>query len=75
MKYLPFLNLMDGLGYGEGTLSGSNGAQIQTATQIPARIVLLGKTGDNVKASVKTTIQLMVKRPNACGYIADILEV
>jgi hypothetical protein len=45
------------------------------ATDIPARIVLLAKTGDNVKASVKTTIQMAVKRPNSSGYIADILEV
>ena len=45
------------------------------ATDIPARIVLLAKTGDNVKASVKTVIQMALKRPNACGYIADIAEV
>jgi hypothetical protein len=45
------------------------------ATEIPTRIRLLAKTGDNVKASVKTTIQLAVKRPNAMGYIADIAEL
>ena len=75
MKYLPHVNPNDALGHAEGTLAGSSGNAITLATDIPARIVLLAKTGDNVKASVKTTIQMCVKRPNSCGYIADIAEV
>jgi hypothetical protein len=74
MKYLPTRNRGDAAGYGETKVEGSSGNTVKTATDIPARIVLLGKTGDNVKASVKTSIQLVIKRPNACGYIADILE-
>jgi hypothetical protein len=74
MQFLPHVNHGDALGYGEKNLEGASG-KIVTATQIPARIVLLAKTGDNLKASVKTTIQLVLKRPNACGYIADIAEV
>jgi hypothetical protein len=75
MKYLPHVNPNDALGHAESKLAGSSGNAITMATDIPARIVLLAKTGDNVKASVKTTIQLCVKRPNACGYIADISEM
>ncbi len=74
MQYLPHVNPGDALGYAVRDLEGASG-KIVTATDIPARIVLLAKTGDSLKASVKTTIQLTVKRPNACGYIADIQEV
>jgi hypothetical protein len=74
MKYLPHVNPGDAIGHMEGRLVGSSGGAVTMATDIPSRIVLLAKTGDNVKASVKTTIQLVVKRPNACGYIADIQE-
>jgi hypothetical protein len=74
MQYLPHINPGDAMGYGERNLEGASG-KIVTATDIPARIVLLAKTGDSMKASVKTTIQLVLKRPNACGYIADIAEV
>lgn len=75
MKYLPHVNLGDALGQSETRLVSSSGGAVQMATDIPARIVLLAKTGDNVKASVKTVIQLVLKRPNSCGYIADIAEV
>jgi hypothetical protein len=75
MKYLPHINPGDAVGYSESRLVSSSGGAVQMATDIPARIVLLAKTGDNVKASVKTVIQLALKRPNACGYIADIAEV
>jgi hypothetical protein len=75
MKYLPPLNPRDAAGYAEGKLEGSSGNTVRMATEIPTRIRLLAKTGDNVKASVKTTIQLALKRPNSCGYIADIAEV
>jgi hypothetical protein len=74
MKYLPSRNRGDAAGYSENKLEGSNGREIKTATDIPARIVLLGKTGDNLKASVKTSIQLVNKRPNSSGYITDIQE-
>ena len=75
MKFLPHINPGDAVGYAESRLTSSSGGAVQMATDIPARIVLLAKTGDNVKASVKTTIQMAVKRPNSSGYIADILEV
>ena len=75
MKYLPHINLGDALGQSETRLVSSSGGAVQMATDIPARIVLLAKTGDNVKASVKTVIQMALKRPNSCGYIADIAEV
>jgi hypothetical protein len=75
MKYLPHINPGDALGHGDTKLVSSSGNAITMATDIPARIVLLAKTGDNIKASVKTTIQLCMKRPNANGYIADISEV
>lgn len=75
MKYLPHINPGDAVGYAESRLTSSSGGAITMATDIPARIVLLAKTGDNVKASVKTVIQMALKRPNSCGYIADIAEV
>lgn len=75
MQYLPHINPGDAAGFGERNLEGSSGNRITTATEIPARIVLLAKTGDSLKASVKTTIQLVLKRPNSGGYIADIAEV
>jgi hypothetical protein len=75
IKYLPHVNPGDAVGYGESQLTSSSGGAVQMATAIPARIVLLAKTGDNVKASVKTVIQMCLKRPNSCGYIADIAEV
>ena len=74
MKFLPTRRRGDAAGYADTKLEGSSGNSVRTATDIPARIILLGKTGDNVKASVKTSVQLVVKRPNSCGYIADILE-
>jgi len=75
MKYLPHINPGDAVGYGESRLTSSSGGAVTMATDIPARIVLLAKTGDSVKASVKTTIQMALKRPNSSGYIADIAEV
>jgi hypothetical protein len=74
MQYLPHLNFGDGMGYAERNIEGSSG-KITTATQIPARIVLLAKMGDSLRASVKTTIQLVVRRPNALGYVSDISEI
>ncbi len=43
-------------------------------TRIPGRVVGLAKTGDSIKASVKTSIAMCAIRPNAMGYIADIQE-
>jgi hypothetical protein len=75
VKYLPHVNPGDALGHAESRLESGTGNEVRTATDIPARIVLLAKTGDAVRASVKTTIQVVVKRPNTCGYIADIAEL
>jgi len=55
-------------------VEGTNGDGAKTMTGIPSRVVLLAKTGDSIKASIKTTLQLCVLRPNANGYVADISE-
>jgi hypothetical protein len=56
-------------------LEGSSGgnAPIQ-ATSIPARIVVLAKTGDSYKLSLKTTIAMGITRRNACGTLVDLSE-
>jgi len=78
MKYLPHRNPGDAFGYSEGALQGSSGGQggktLVTPIKVPYRIVLLGKTGDNVKAEMKTLVQLATTRPNSSGYIKDIAE-
>ena len=73
IRFLPTRSRGDALGYADTRLVGASG-NLRTATDIPARIVLLSKTGDNIKASVKTTIQMVVRRPHTCGYLADVEE-
>jgi hypothetical protein len=55
-------------------LKGSSGS-VTDVTSIPARIAVLAKTGDSIKVSLKTTLQMLVRRPNSMGYIKDISEV
>lgn len=78
VKFLPHVNPGDAFGYAQamafGTTGGDTGQTQKTPTPVPVRIVLLAKTGDSVKASVKAVVQLAFKRPNAFGYIADISE-
>lgn len=54
---------------------GGNGDAVKNMTGVPMRIAILAKTGDSVKVSVKTSLQICVKRPNALGVISDISEV
>ena len=81
IRYLPFVNPGDGLGFQQSTLTGTSGGSgptggpVNTVTSIPARIVLLAKTGDSIKATVKSVIQLAVRRPNAFCQVVDISEV
>lgn len=42
---------------------------------LPARIEMLGKTGDTTKAFIKVYVQTKVTRPNACGVLEDITNV
>lgn len=43
-------------------------------TDLPLRIAILGKEGDSVKAELRTTVQLVVKRRNRIARIGDIAE-
>lgn len=74
-KFLPRqMSPADAVQMNMQQLEGSNGREVKNMTGIPARVALLAKTGDSIKASVKTTLQMLVKRPNAQGLIVDILE-
>jgi hypothetical protein len=77
VKYLPRnLQPQDAVFAQMMGIQGSSGgiAPIQ-ATQIPARIAILAKTGDATKVSLKVTLQMCVVRPNALGILQDINEV
>ena len=77
VKYLPrVMTPQDAVFAKMMGLSGSSGgnAPIQ-ATQIPARIAIMAKTGDSIKVSVKVTLQMCVTRPNAMGICQDVSEV
>lgn len=74
-KYLPRLQSpQDAVMQRMGELVGGNGDTVKNVTGVPARIAILAKTGDSVKVSMKTVLQLCVKRPNALGYISDLSE-
>lgn len=76
MKYLPRLQSpQDAVMQSMKDIVGGNGDMYKNATGIPMRVAVLAKTGDSVKVSVKTSIQVTVNRPNALGYISDIAEV
>jgi hypothetical protein len=77
VKYLPrVMTPQDAVFARMMGIEGSSGgnAPIQ-ATKIPARIAILGKTGDSIKVTVKVTLQMCVVRPNAMGLLQDISEV
>lgn len=75
VKWLPrVMNVQDATVAKMSSLSGSNGKQL-VVTGLPVRIAVLGKTGDNIKVSMKLVLQMLVKRPNAMGLIKDISEV
>jgi hypothetical protein len=75
MKYLPHFMVDEGTPKKMETLTGSNGMGVSNATRIPARLVILAKTGDSYKASLKTVLQLAVTHPNTCGELIDLSEV
>lgn len=76
MKFLPRAGQTKDAVYSEmKTLVGkANAPETLTATSIPYRIELLGKTGTSYKAMLYTTIQLAVTKPNAFCQILDIDE-
>lgn len=76
LKYLPRLRTpQDAVMQEMMPLAGSNGQGMTTPLSLGGRVAILAKTGDSVAVSMKTTVQLTVKRPNSMGYIADISEV
>jgi len=76
MKFLPRAGQTKDAVYSEmRTLVGkANAPDTLTATTIPYRIELLGKTGSSYKAMLYTTIQLVVTKPNAFAQVLDIDE-
>lgn len=74
-KYLPRLQSpQDAVVQRMTELVGGNGDSVKNVTGVPARLAILAKTGDSVKVSMKTVLQMCVKRPNALGYISDLSE-
>lgn len=73
--YLPRFQPGDAVMQKMEMVEGSSGQKVKNMTQIPARIALLAKTGDAVKASVKTTLQMVMARPNSSGQLLDVSEV
>ncbi len=73
-KYLPrVMTPQDAVIARMLNLQGSSGS-VTDVTSIPARVAVLAKTGDSIKVSVKVTLQMLVRRANAMGYIKDISE-
>lgn len=56
----------------DDSLKGTNGDSVVTDMSVPVRIIPLARTGDYMNFMVKSTVQLKVMRPNACGYINNI---
>jgi hypothetical protein len=75
MKYLPHVMLDEGSPKKMETLVGSSGMSVKNESRIPARLVILSKTGDSYKASLKTVLQLACARPASCGQLIDLSEV
>lgn len=58
---------------GTVTLAGTPEAQFGAGTmRLTAKIKALAETGDHIKIGLFAYPQLQVKRPNACGQIADL---
>ncbi len=73
-KYLPRIATpQDAVMMRMLNLQGSSGS-VTDVTSIPARIAVLAKTGDSVKVSIKTVLQMLVMRPNSFGIVRDISE-
>jgi hypothetical protein len=54
--------------------AGTSDMKSFNMTNLPVRIALLGKTGDSVKAEIRTTVQFQISRRNRLARIADIAE-
>jgi hypothetical protein len=72
--YLPRFQPGDAVMQKMEMLEGSSGQKVKNVTGIPARIAILAKTGDAVKCSVKTALQMVMARPNSTGQLNDLLE-
>ena len=78
IRFLPFgqmtrreaVTFMENVRKNAGTSDG----RAFNLTNMPVRIALLGKTGDSLKCTLRSTVQLVVKRPNRLARIADIAE-
>lgn len=78
LRFLPFsqmtrrqaIEYMEAIRKAAGTADGRQ----FNLTNLPVRIALLGKSGDSLKCSIRTTVQMCVKRPNRLARIADIAE-
>ena len=78
VRFLPFsqmtrrqaIEFMESVRNAAGTSDGRG----FNLTNLPIRIALLGKSGDSLKCSLRTTVQLVVKRRNRLAHIADVAE-
>jgi hypothetical protein len=78
LRFLPFsqmtrreaVTFMENVRKVAGTADGRS----FNLTNLPVRIALLGKAGDSLKCTLRTTVQLVVKRPNRMCRISDIAE-
>lgn len=70
---LPWANVPDGVMTVTRNAVSSNGQQDDTIG-IPFKVYPLARTGSAIKFAVEVYCQLKVKRPNAHGKLADILE-
>lgn len=64
--------------YPSQAASGPNGTfeihdDMGRVSGLPARIEMLGKTGDTEKAYAKVYVQVRNNRPNSCGWLTDLL--
>lgn len=73
-KFLPrVFNPIDSVIARNASLTASDGKRLMM-TNIPVRIAVLGKTGDNVKVTMKSVVQILVRRPNSMALVQDISE-
>lgn len=55
-------------------IAGTSDGRTFNLTNIPVRVAILGKDGDSIKAELRSTVQLVIKRRNRLARIADIAE-
>ena len=75
LEYSPMSNFGDAVTFTVKSAEGSNGNDGDGQEfGIPIKMQALAKTGDSVKFFLRTTCQVVVRRPNACGIISYISE-